>query len=168
MDIEIRALVAIIDAIRADWSHPRRAMHTHGECPFLLRSSFVEGSGVAEKFRLFSGCNAQLLAFWGLCASADLFKDERFGQWGVELLDATEAHVQTVALSDLRPLDCRDGDVVFGRFYGDSELLVMDACGRVLICGPLDERKDWLEAAGSLVGFLTRLHEAQGAKYWEA
>lgn len=143
-------------------------MHRMGECPFLLRSSFVKGSGVAERFRALPSCNAQLLAFWGLCATADLFKDEQFGQWGVELLDVTEAHVQTAALSDLRPLDCRDGDVVFGRFYGDSELLVMDASGRVLICGPLDERKDWPEAAGSLVGFLTRLHEAQGAKYWEA
>lgn len=168
MDTEINALVAIIDAICADWSHPRVAMHPMGECPFLLRSCFVEGSGMSEISRAIPGCNAQLLAFWGLYASADLFKDEQFGQWGIELLDATEAHAQTAALSGLRPLDCLDGDVVFGRFYGDSDLLVMNACGRVMICRPLDERQDWPEAAGSLVGFLTRLHEAQGAKYWEA
>ncbi|WP_416058182.1 hypothetical protein [Stenotrophomonas maltophilia] len=168
MDTEIGALVAIIDTIRAGWTQPRVAVHPKGECPFPLRSSFVERSGADEASRRFPRGNTQLLAFWGLCASADLFKDERFGQWGVELLDAKEAHIQTAALSDLRPLDCRDGDVVFGRFYGDSELLVMVASGRVLVCLPLNRREDWPEAASSLLEFLSRFHEAQGAKYWEA
>jgi len=109
----------------------------------------------------------QLLSFWELYASAELFKDEQFGQWGVELLNAEHALLQTAALAHARPSDVRGGDVVFGRFYGDSELLVMNALGEVLVCRPLDERSDWPEAACSLSGFLSQLLESQGAKYWE-
>ncbi|MFI3488046.1 hypothetical protein, partial [Klebsiella pneumoniae] len=82
----INALFAVIDAIRAEWSKPRVAMHQHGACPFLLRSFFVErGAAISEDRRL-QGCPAQLLAFWKVYASAELFKDEQFGQWGMEML----------------------------------------------------------------------------------
>ncbi|WP_180864778.1 hypothetical protein [Stenotrophomonas maltophilia] len=167
MDREINALAAAIDAIRAEWSGPRVAMHQHGECPFLLRSSFVQRSAAVPADRRFQGCSAQLLAFWDRYASAELFKDEQFGQWGMEMLSVEDAHVQTAILAGSRPLDFRSGDVVFGRFYGDSDLLVLNAFGTVLVCLPLDERKDWPEASDSLAGFLSRLHEAQGSKYWE-
>lgn len=163
----INALFAVIDAIRAEWSKPRVAMHQHGACPFLLRSFFVErGAAISEDRRL-QGCPAQLLAFWKVYASAELFKDEQFGQWGMEMLSVEDAHVQTTFLAGSRPLDFRSGDVVFGRFYGDSDLLVMNAFGTVLVCLPLDERKDWPEASDSLAGFLSRLHETQGSEYWE-
>ncbi|HDS1557373.1 MULTISPECIES: hypothetical protein [Stenotrophomonas] len=167
MDREISALAAIIDIIRAEWSHPRIATHQHGNCPFLLRSSFVRRSAAAPEDHQLQGCPAQLLAFWRLYASAELFKDDQFGQWGVEMLSAEEAQVQTACLASLRPVDMRDGDVVFGRFYGDADLLVMDAFGAVLVCLPLDEREDWPEVAGSLAGFLLLLLDNQGAKYWE-
>lgn len=167
MDKETCALAAIIDSIRADWSSPRAAMHPQGECPFLLRSTFVQNSFSTRREGLFPNTPEQLLSFWKLYASASLFKDERFGQWGIELLGAEDAYVQTVRLAHERPLESREGDVVFGRFLGDSELLVMEMHGAVLVCMPLDERRGWPKVAGSLWQFLSRLFHAQGAKYWE-
>lgn len=164
---EINALLAVVDAIRAEWSKPRVSMHQHGECPFLLRSFFVERGAAVSEDRRFLVCPAQLLAFWEVFASAELFKDEQFGQWGIEMLSVEDACVQTAFLAGSRPSDFRGGDVVFGRFYGDSDLLVMDTFGTVLVCLPLDERKDWPEASDSLAGFLFRLYETQSSKYWE-
>ncbi len=142
-------------------------MHPGGATPFLLRSCFVQCTATVPEHQRFPRCPAQLRAFWDLYEWAHLFKDEQFGQWGIELLSAKDSSERTVELADSRPSDSRDGDVVFGRFLGDSELLVMDACGTVLVCLPLDDREAWPVAASSLVEFLSRLYEAQGAKYWE-
>lgn len=45
-----------------------------------------------------------MLAFWKVYASAELFKDEQFGQWGMEMLSVEDAHVQTTFLAGSRPL----------------------------------------------------------------
>jgi hypothetical protein len=72
-----------------------------------------------------------------------------------------------------RARDHAAGDLVVGRFLGDSDLLVVRCAphaadyGRVVVALPLDPRGEWYEAAGSLEKFFERYEQAHGAKFWE-
>ncbi|PFH29001.1 SMI1/KNR4 family protein [Burkholderia sp. JKS000303] len=160
-------LSVLVEKIKSDWSVSRKAVHFGQECPFLLRSEFSDGiagdvaiDGVPD-----SAC--ELTHFWKISERADLFKDDEYGQWGVEVLSPQEAIEETARQRQIRNRDFLDGDVVFARFYGDSDLLLMDSVGAVYVALPLDCRSDWPRVADSFEDFLENLTNSQGAKYWE-
>nr|WP_141661865.1 SMI1/KNR4 family protein [Burkholderia ambifaria] len=160
-------LNVLVEKVKSDWSVARRAVHFGQECPFLLRSGFADGvvSGATVEGIPDSAC--ELTQFWEISERADLFKDDEYGQWGVEVLSPQEAIEETARQRGVRSREFRDDDVVFARFYGDSDLLLMDSVGSVYVALPLDNRCDWPRVADSFEDFLEKLTNSQGAKYWE-
>lgn len=64
------------------------------------------------------------------------------------------------------------GDLVLGRFIGDSDLLVIRCdpsssdFGHLLMATPIDPRKEWYRVAESLSAFLALYIKAGGDKAW--
>jgi hypothetical protein len=162
-----------IEELRA-WTAPRRAIHGARECPFLLSCTFSEHASEAELEEV-SGLvpDAGLREFWQNARSAELFKDQKFGQWGLKILSPSEMREETERQFLLRPNDLNAEDLVIGTFFGDSDILVMDAseCNRggcrVWVASPLDSREEWPKVADSFSGFLAIYRGAEGEKYWE-
>jgi len=83
-----------------------------------------------------------------------------------------QAILASVALQESRPKDWSAGDVVIGRFLGDSDLLIVRCdkgspdFGRIIAALPLDDRRNWPAIAVSFSQFLTRYLTGQGNKYW--
>jgi hypothetical protein len=147
-------------------------MHRGERCPFLLACSFA-AEPADDVAQLPLSLPEDVLEFWRTTRHAALFKDQQFGQWGVEVLEPAQALNETSRQADARPRDFIDSDLVLARFFGDSDLVVL-ACdpdepdfGSVTIALPIDKRSDWPVVAKSFGEFLTRLVEAQGDKYWE-
>ena len=59
-------------------------------------------------------------------------------------------------------------DAVVGEFLGDTDVLVLEVNGGVLVALPLDPRTDWPRVASTLSEFLTPYLQAAGEKYWES
>jgi hypothetical protein len=112
------------------------------------------------------GANA-IREIWRHWRTVSLYKDPVYGQWGLRVLSPSEAVQRTEAASSTRPTDFFPGDFVVAEFFGDSDLLVLNAEGEVLLASPLDERRDWQLVAPSLEQFLIAYGEALGDKYWE-
>lgn len=116
---------------------------------------------------------ADVIAFWRVAHSARLFEDSMYGQWGLEILPPREAKSATDAYVTQRRKDYRTGDVVLGRFLGDSDLLILRAdpsagdFGHVLVALPIDRRAQWYRVADSFEAFLDAYARAEGDKYWE-
>jgi len=112
-------------------------------------------------------------AFWLIARSASLFKDQQYGQWGIEILDPQGAIEETNRQILSRPQDFHAQDLVLATFLGDSDLLVISCeagraeFGSVLVARPLDPRQDWPLVAVSFADFLERVVGAEGDKYWE-
>ncbi|RBL90681.1 hypothetical protein [Chitinophaga flava] len=153
-------LKPIIDKMKMNWSVAARAIHFGKVCPFPLKCTFAVP--VEEQINSFPD---ELNRFWQIAARADLFIDETYGQWGMVILPPKDTRNLTLKQQQLRD-EISVNDIVFGHFYGDDDLLLMDASGAVYICLPLDARSDWPRAADSLCEFLIKLEHAQGAKYW--
>ena len=157
-----------------EWASPRRAIHRGGrECPFLLSSTLLAGpASESELSRL--TIDHGLREFWLAAKSADLFKDKKYGQWGLRILSPEESKEETGRMLLLRPNDFKITDLVIGKFYGDSDLLVVDTARAVgdgftvLVALPIDPRVDWREVAGSFSEFLSLFLSHEGDKYWEA
>jgi hypothetical protein len=72
-----------------------------------------------------------------------------------------------------RPIDFESDDLVFGSFYGDSDLLLLGRTNYspdaryVLVATPLDPRSDWPVAGITLGEYLSQLIAFDGDKYWE-
>jgi len=162
------AIEEIVANLRRDWSTARTAWH-HGErCPFVLRCTFTPSASCLSEDQRLQDMPHTLIEMWRSFETARLFEDEAFGQWGIELLSPVGVMDQTRSFNNERPVDVRPGDVVFGRFLGDTELLLMSGDGRIHVVRPLDERSHWSAIANSLEEFLELVIEAQGAKYWES
>lgn len=162
-----------IDLRRAEWADPREAIHRGEKCPVLLncRFDFEPAEGLSA-FPL--SLPKDVVQFWQIAKQAWLFKDNQYGQWGIEVLAPSHAVLETSRQRSARPKDFLDTDLVLARFCGDSDL-VMIACnpaspdfGVVTIATPLDVRNDWPIVARDVGEFLTRLAVAQGDKYWES
>jgi hypothetical protein len=113
-----------------------------------------------------------LAEFWEIAASADLFKDVTYGQWGLHIMSPTESRLETAEQRALRPRDFLDDDIVIGSFFGDGDVLVSAgpvAKGqrRVMVALPLDPREEWPTVAHSFEEFLSKYVSAEGDKYWE-
>ncbi len=117
---------------------------------------------------------SDLVDFWRIARTARLFEDKSYGQWGLEILDPTSAIMATGRLRDRRFRDYVSGDLVIGRFLGDSDLLVIrcdPSCsdfGNVLVAPPIDPRHEWYKVAESLTAFLDLFIKAGGDKLWAA
>ncbi|PWU21324.1 MAG: hypothetical protein C5B50_01980 [Verrucomicrobia bacterium] len=161
-----------ISRLREMWAEPREATHRGRKCPFLLACRFAP-EAAQTKSMLQVQIPEDLQEFWEITRAATLFKDERYGQWGVEVLEPAQALIESSNQTKARPRDFRPSDLVVGRFLGDSDLLLLDcnlakqASGAVIVALPLDKRSDWPAVASSFAEFLDRLAETQGDKYWE-
>jgi hypothetical protein len=162
----------IIGLLREQWGRPREAIHRGQKCPFLLACSFAPESADALGL-LPLKIPADVREFWMTARTAVLFKDQQYGQWGVEVLEPAQALSETSRQAAARPQDFVRSDLVLARFFGDSDLVVL-ACdpqradfGSVTIALPIDKRGDWPIVATSFGDFLKRLIESQGDKYWE-
>jgi hypothetical protein len=162
----------IICLLRKHWTRPREATHRGERCPFLLACRFAaEPADAVDLFHL--SIPEDVREFWLATRTATLFKDEQYGQWGLEVLEPARALAETSRQARARPRDFMSSDLVLARFLGDSDLVVL-ACdpsrpdfGLVKIALPVDKREHWPAVATSFGEFLERLAMAQGDKYWE-
>ena len=161
----------LIGRLQNEWGTPRRAEHRGSVCPFLLHCTFYPSASLEplpEK-----GVPLDLAEFWKHTRSARLFVDGQYGQWGLEVFDSVKSMAETAHNRSTRPQDCLSSDLIVGRFLGDSDLLVIRNdpsaadYGTVMVALPIDKRNHWYLAARSFSGFLERLIDAQGHKYWE-
>jgi len=112
--------------------------------------------------------------FWLIARNAELFKDQHYSQWGLEVLKPAEAKFETERQRAARPKDFTRLDLVLARFFGDSDLVVVncgshgEGFGSITIALPIDRRSDWPLVGKSFGEFLESMAEAQGDKYWEA
>lgn len=149
---------AALDACR-NWTEHRDGV---GSNPFRLaskvepRASIDEVSGAWPAHALLP----ELEALWLSSREAWLFQDIDYGQWGLHILDPAAAAALTRDERARRPGDFEPTDAVVGEFLGDTDLLVLDANGSVLVALPLDPRTDWPQVASTLSEFLTRYLEA--------
>lgn len=170
-------LPELIAAIEEDWAKPRFPWH-HGETGEL---ELVETELVCKFDRtparhleqISFEISAEMKELWSLARKAVLFKDCKYGQWGLELLYPLDALKVTRELRRDRPRDYRRYDLVIGRFLGDQELLILLSderspdFGAVMVALEIDPRKDWPIVADGIGQFLERLWKASGEKYWE-
>lgn len=111
--------------------------------------------------------------FWGIAEWAKIFEDQTYGQSGLYLLKPSEALEESRNQMNERPQDLLAGDLIIGRFFGDSDLLLVRTdenksdFGKILISLPLDPRDNWYNVADSFEQFLERFVKARGQKYWE-
>lgn len=157
-------LVKIVDKIKSDWTTPRKAKHFGSDCPFLLSSNFSEG---IKDHTHTTAIASELTQMWEIFESADLFKDDEYGQWGIKILTPEESIRETSAQRVARGSNVTNKDTIFGLFYGDSDFLLIDSYGGIYVGLPLDDRKYWPKIANSIEDFLVKLNFSQGAKYWE-
>jgi hypothetical protein len=165
-------IATLVNVLKQEWGHPREAVHRGERCPFLLVCRFEDPRAQAIETFPFT-IPEDVRQFWLETNNATLFKDEQYGQWGVEVLGPTQALAETSRQSTARPKDFNRSDLILARFFGDLDLLVIacdpaqDDFGTVTIALPIDKRCDWPVVARSFSEFLEKLLAAQGDKYWE-
>ncbi|SDK95131.1 hypothetical protein [Arthrobacter sp. ok362] len=157
---------AALDPYRG-WTEPRDGV---GSSPFRLASKVESRASIDEVSEVWPAhaLLPELEALWLSSREAWLFQDIDYGQWGLHILDPAAAAARTSAGRTSRPGDFEATDAVVGEFLGDTDLLVLEANGGVLVALPLDPRTDWPRVASTLPEFLTRYLEAVGDKYWES
>ena len=166
------AISTLIGILKEEWGVPREAIHRGKKCPFLLACSF-RGGPASTLYQLNLKIPNDIHEFWQATENATLFEDQQYGQWGIEVLSPEQALHETSQQRAVRPKDFVSSDLVFARFFGDSDLVVIRCdpaqsnFGSVIIALPIDRRKDWPAVANSLEDFLKRLMQAEGDKYWE-
>ncbi|MBC3483989.1 hypothetical protein HU761_26615 [Pseudomonas sp. SWRI59] len=166
--MNFKTISTTIDELKNKWSTPQTAYHHKEKCPFLLSCIFTGGIDEKELPKPHQNFPCELLALWRLSEKTELFKDNLYEQWGLELLTPKEAISETSRQQQIRGNEILTTDIVLGRFYGDSELLIITKDGGVLVCTPLDHRHEWTKAAESLSEFLEKMADAEGAKFWES
>lgn len=144
-----------------------------GMPPMTFSCSFApSGATQAELSELSFACPSDVAEFWELARTARLFEDQQYGQWGLELVDPKQAAELSRKCKTKRPRDFTAGDMVLGRFLGDSDLLVIRCdpnaqdFGQALVALPLDPRAEWYVASESFAAFLDDYVETGGEKFW--
>jgi len=113
-----------------------------------------------------------LIEFWRVTKSADLFLDQTYGQWGLRILEPELSLHSTDIFKFSRKADYKPGDLVIGKFIGDSDLLIIRCdkslvdYGSVIVALPLDSRHDWYQVSQSFTEFLEQYVRTGGEKYW--
>jgi hypothetical protein len=165
-------IAELIITLQTDWGTPRNATHRGAQTPFPLVCNLQpapETPATTRDARL----PPALAEFWSQIADARLFEDLQYGQWGLELFSPPQARVQTSTRRSTRPRDYVEGDLVIGRFIGDSDLLIARCAdkasdfGNIIVGLPIDPRANWYHVANAFTEFLCRYLRAEGDKYWE-
>lgn len=163
----------IVQLIKNQGSTLANPIEIEGMPPMTFSCSVSNQPAAESEFSMLPfECPADLQGFWALVATARLFVDQEYGQWGLEILSPTQSVELTARFREERHLDSKLGDLVIGRFLGDSDLLIVrcdpasDDFGAVLVVLPLDPRIEWDLAAGSFALFLEYYIVSGGEKFW--
>jgi hypothetical protein len=161
--------MSTIEELVAEFGRLGRVPEDEAAGPLALGCSVGPPADPTEVAEAWAGEEppAELLKLWAATGTAKLFEDLDYGQWGLRTLTPREAAARSALERESRPGDYPPGDIVFGEFLGDQELLVVSAGDGVLVALPLDDRVDWYRAAPNIADFLDRYLAARGQKYWE-
>ena len=107
----------------------------------------------------------ELRGFWRRTSGGLLLADERFGICGLRLHDPAAAK-QTAQYRASYGYPVLESDLVLGEFVGDTDMLIIDAQGKVVISAASYPRDNWY-IFDSLADVLRRYVEAEAEKYWE-
>lgn len=168
------SLLSRIRAASRVWANARPATHRGRPTVFPLRCE-IEGEPAAPAALESLPCRApdDMLELWRHARAARLFVDASYGQWGLVLLSPEQATGETAELETTRPGDHRAGDLIVGRFLGDSDRLLVrcneaaEDSGQTIIVTALDPRSDWYRTGLDLEQFAARYIAAEGDKFWE-
>ena len=172
MEIIWRAMIKdIINTLQKEWDRPKRANHL-GELTEVKLCCEFSNKGIKTEKEIILEIPESLKEFWSYSENATLFKDSEFGQWGLEIFSPKNAIAYTKEEKENRPKDFISGDLIIGRFLGDSDLLVISCdrsknFGEIIIALPIDPRSEWPRIASDFGEFLERYSKEEGAKYWE-
>ncbi|WP_233272128.1 hypothetical protein [Mycolicibacterium smegmatis] len=122
------------------------------------------GSGLGDS-DIPAGATGQLREFWCRTSGGLLLVDEQFGICGLTLHNPTEAKRRSRDRAD-DGYEVSESDWVLGEFVGDTDMLIIDADGAVLISAGSYPRSDWYRFE-SLSYVLSKYVETTAEKYWE-
>jgi hypothetical protein len=123
-----------IQLMKRNGSRLAEAVAVGDMAPMTFACNFsAEGADPVEVAALWPECPDDLRQFWEEARCARLFEDERYGQWGLEVLDPGEATKATANCRATRERDFGNGDLVVGRFLGDWDFIK----GHLQDTGPL-------------------------------
>jgi len=113
---------------------------------------------------------------WGLCGGLRLYEDTIFQRRGLVVYAPpdTELLVLNREYWKEKGADALPGDLVFGRFLGSRERVLVRCHQRgaagyrsILIVPETGPRSTWKTVAPGIEEFLVRFLDAHGEKYWE-
>lgn len=163
----------IVQLIRDQGSTLAKPVEVEGMPPMSFACSMSNRPATESEFSILPfECPSELRCFWEETATARLFVDQEYGQWGLEILNPDLSMELTARFREERPSDSKLGDLVVGKFLGDSDLLIVrcdtntDDYGSVVIALPLDPRMEWETAGKSFSGFLENYVMSGGEKFW--
>lgn len=171
---ELMTIEECVNALRTNGVRRPEIPGDEGVDAMVFACSLADGGAKVEECDTAARghCPTDLRQFWQLSRSAKLFEDITSGQWGLEIQSPEESVQATKAFQSNRPKDTARGDLIVGRFIGDSDLLLVRTdpeatdFGTVIVAGPIDPRADWDTIAGSFGEFLNRYVETRGDMYW--
>jgi hypothetical protein len=162
-----------VELMKQEGSRLATPIPVDGMTPMTFDCTFSSERATANDINgVLPNCPRDLWDFWCEARSARLFVDQQYGQWGLEILDPPQAGEATNEYGKERKADYVDGDIIIGRFLGDSDLLLVRCdhtsmdYGNVLVALPLDRRSDWYRVADSFGSFLDKYVRSGGEKYW--
>ncbi len=146
-------------------------MHRGEVSPFLLSCEYEQEVSNCSQVKNIS-TDKTLIEFWSNIKWANLFVDKEFMQWGLEILPFEEALSLSRSFVNDRPVDFHTDDLIVGRFFGDSDVLVMEndfeqGASVLYVAGPIDKRDDWYKLNVKFSEFVTLVIQKQGDKFWE-
>lgn len=167
-------MTEIIQLFKQRNNMPENTIAVEGLSPMVLKSSFADtGIQLHEIDKMSKNYPKSLIDFWNISRKAWLFEDIQYGQWGLEIFDPKESSDLTLKFSSERQRDFSHGDLIIGKFIGDSDLLLVRCdiksidYGNIIVALPIDPRDDWNFVEESFDVFLNNYANSNGDKYWE-
>lgn len=158
---------SLIDKLKKEWSSPRRAIENGKETDFEFICEFNP-----EVSSEVSNIPDELAVFYRIANGAILFKDVKYGQWGLRIAPYTELEDFNKNAKEWRGEDLTDSDLVIGEFLGDLDLVITSLSGenygKITICTPMEPREDWYHTNMNFEEFLESYIEGDGDKFWES
>lgn len=165
----------IIQLIRDEGSTLAKPVEVAGMSPMTFACTLSNQPALKSELSMLSfDYPNDLQSFWKEAATAQLFVDQNYGQWGLEILSPMKSMEATACFCEERQSDSRLGDLVIGKFLGDSDLLIVRCdttssdLGTLVVALPLDPRIEWDIASESFTGFLEKYVKSGGEKFWSA